>query len=174
VKIAVSNIPEDGMPVSFSKDGDWFGHYLPESVGDPYSLQTVEVSCFLKKIRETVYLEGQLKTTVSLPCSRCLEMTSLPVSCRFSYIFSPSGGAQVEEQELSAEDMDTLYYEDETIDLDPIVYEQIVMNIPIKALCRDSCKGLCPVCGINLNEGSCQCRDQSGDPRFAILNKLKI
>jgi len=162
------------MQVSFSKDGDWFSHYLPETAGDPYDVQAAEVWCFLKKIRETVYLEGQLKTTVSLPCSRCLETTSLPISCRFNYIFSPSGGPHVEEQELSAEDLDTLYYEEETIDLDPVVYEQIVMNIPIKALCRDSCKGLCPVCGINLNEGSCQCRAQSGDPRFDILKKLKI
>lgn len=162
------------MPVSFSKGEDWFCHYLPENTGEPYDLQTVEVSFFLKKIRETVYLEGQLNTTVSLPCSRCLETTSLQVKCHFNYIFSPSGGPYVEEQELSAEDVDTLYYEEETIDLDPIVYEQIVMNIPVKALCRDSCKGLCSVCGINLNEASCQCRAQSVDPRFDILKKLKI
>lgn len=162
------------MPVTFSKDGNWFGQHLSENAGDHYSLQQVEVTCSLKRIRENVYLEGRLDTTVTLACSRCLEETTLPVTGRFNYTFSPAGGPRPEEMELSADDMDIVYYDDELIDLDPIIYEQIVMNIPIKVLCSDSCRGLCPTCGINLNRESCQCRDQRIDDRFAILKKLKV
>ena len=93
----------------------------------------------------------------------------------FNYTFTPPGGLlHIDEQELSAEDIDFMDYEDETIDLDPIVYEQIVMHIPIKALCSVSCRGLCPHCGINLNQENCQCRNQQVDERFAILKKLKV
>jgi uncharacterized protein len=174
VKIAVSNIPEEGMPIKFSKDENWFGNYLPATQETSCRLEKVEVACFVKRIGETVYLEGQLDTAVSLECSRCLEETCLPVACRFNYIFSPSGGPHQDEQELSADDMDFIYYEDESIDLEPIVYEQIVMQIPIKALCRDSCQGLCPHCGINLNQEQCRCRERQVDERFAILKKLKV
>jgi uncharacterized protein len=174
VKIEVSNIPENGMTIKFSKDGSWFGNYLPETGDDHYRLQVVDVTCFLKRIRETVYLDGQLDTAVSLECSRCLETACLPVACHFNYTFTPPGELHIDEQELSAEDMDFVYYEDETIDLDPIIYEQIVMHIPIKALCSVSCRGLCPHCGINLNQESCQCHNQQVNEKFSILKKLKV
>jgi len=161
------------MAVTFSKDGNWFGQYRSENAGDHYSLQQVDVACSLKRIRENIYLEGRLATMVTLACSRCLEEAVLPVTGAFSYTFSPAGEPRPEEMELSADDMDIVYYDDELIDLDPIIYEQIVMNIPMKVLCSDACRGLCPNCGINLNRESCQCRDQRIDERFAILKKLK-
>jgi uncharacterized protein len=81
------------------------------------------------------------------------------------------------EVELSPEIVDEVnlgYYREDEIDLDPIVLEQIVLQIPIKPLCREACKGLCPQCGADLNVESCECRVDSGDLRFAVLKNFKI
>ena len=65
------------------------------------------------------------------------------------------------------------FYEGETVDCDPLIYEQIVLQIPMKALCREDCRGLCPRCGANLNLSSCSCPDRDVDERLAVLKKLK-
>ncbi|HQP29583.1 MAG TPA: DUF177 domain-containing protein, partial [Syntrophales bacterium] len=62
----------------------------------------------------------------------------------------------------------------DTLDLDPIVYEQILLQIPLKILCREDCRGLCPHCGANLNDGPCRCPEEAVDGRFSALKKLKI
>ena len=61
------------------------------------------------------------------------------------------------EVELKSEELDQYYFEGEDIDLDPYVYEEVMLNIPIKSLCDESCRGLCPVCAKNLNLGECRC-----------------
>jgi uncharacterized protein len=78
-----------------------------------------------------------------------------------------------EEQELPDEELNTLYYQDETINIDDIAIEQVLLNAPIKPLCHNQCKGLCVVCGIDLNKSSCNCKKEEIDPRFALLEKMK-
>ena len=73
-----------------------------------------------------------------------------------------------------AEDMDVEYYEEETIDLDPIILEQIVLQIPMRVVCRETCRGLCPQCGTNLNISSCTCSGRMIDERLSVLKNLKL
>jgi uncharacterized protein len=109
-----------------------------------------------------------------MDCSRCLEAARLPISAPFKYILTPAQAEHPEEQELNAEDLDFIYYQDDLIDLDPLVAEQILLQIPMKVLCREDCKGLCPHCGISLNQHSCQCYAERIDSRLAVLKKLKV
>lgn len=159
------------MNLQFSKDGDWFYNLLPEKEKRDISLQEIDVSLSLERLHETVSIAGHIETIVAVECCRCLETAFLPLKSEFSYTMVPGVDKSREELELNLEDMSLGYYHGDTFDLDQIVFEQIVLQIPIKVLCRDSCKGLCPRCGINLNIAECNCRNDFVKERPVVLKK---
>ena len=75
---------------------------------------------------------------------------------------------------MSAEEAGLIPYGGDEIDLLEGLQEQVVLSIPYRTLCRDTCKGLCPKCGTDLNQRDCQCREESRDPRFEALKHLKL
>jgi uncharacterized protein len=174
VKIIINNIPEEGLNLQLHKDCEWFQGMLPEKEKSDYSLQPVEVTCTVKKMRETVFVDGNMETTVVSNCCRCLETTNVPIKSNFRYTFVPAQSRITEEEELSPEDLEYGYYEADVIDLDALLFEQIVLQIPIKVLCSETCKGLCPHCGINLNTANCSCHVEFVDERLSVLKKLKL
>lgn len=174
MKINVTNIPEEGLNVPFSKDENWSRQIFAEKENLWLPLGSVEGSVTLKRIRETLYLEGDIRTEAETDCSRCLEAARLPISAAFKYILTPAPLEHQEEQELGAEDLDFVSYQDDLVDLDPLIIEQILLQIPMKVLCQEDCRGLCPHCGINLNKSNCQCHDERIDSRLAILKKMKV
>ncbi|MFH1079129.1 MAG: DUF177 domain-containing protein [Pseudomonadota bacterium] len=173
MKINVMNIPEEGLKVQFSKDENWSRQIFKEKEKMGLTLGRIDGSVFLKRIRQTLYLEGDLRTQAETVCSRCLDAACLPINASFKYVLSPAQTEHTEERELSPEDLDFVYYQDDLIDLDPLIIEQVLLQIPMKVLCREDCKGLCPHCGIDLNQNHCQCHDEHIDSRLAILKKLK-
>lgn len=174
MKIHVPKITEEGLDLAFSRDGKWLRALLPAEEEDRFSIERVDVACRVRKVRDSVYVEGSLDTVIETDCSLCLEKTHIPVSSRFHYTFMPRRGDVEEEKELTAEDMDVEYYEEETIDLDPVILEQIVLQIPMRVVCRETCRGLCPQCGINLNTSSCTCSSNKFDERLSVLKDLKL
>jgi uncharacterized protein len=174
LKITVSRIPEGGMNLQAEKDDNWFRTLLPKAEPCDFSLGKIDVACNVARVKETVFIEGRVATTVEAPCGRCLEMTRLPVGASFKYTFCPPPADPKEEWELTAEDLDCAYYEEDTIDLDSLIFEQIMLQIPVKPLCGESCRGLCPHCGINLNTASCGCRTETFDERLAALKRFKV
>jgi uncharacterized protein len=173
LKINVGHIPEEGLNFQFKKDGEWFKNTLPEKEKDELSLQRTDVACSVRKLKEAIFIEGNLDTTVTAKCSRCLEVTSFPVKSNFRCTLVPTTERVKEERELSSEDLEFSFYDKELIDLDTMLFEQIMLQIPIKVLCNDACKGLCPHCGTDLNTASCNCRNGLVDERLAILKKFK-
>ena len=173
MKIIINTIPEEGLNLQFHKDNDWFRDMLPEKEESDFSLQRVDVFCAVKKMRETVFIDGNLEAPVVSSCSRCLEATNFAIKSAFKYTFVPAENRLMEE-ELSPEDLEYGFYQDDVIDLDSLIFEQIVLQMPIKVLCADSCKGLCPHCGININVASCGCQAEFTDERLAVLKKLKV
>ena len=174
MKITVSKIPEGGINLRFEKDGAWFRGLLPEAEPFDFTLQGITVACSVRRIKETVFVEGSVTASAEAPCCRCLETARLPLQASFKYTFAPAPSEPQEEMELNAEDLELAYYEEDTIDLDRVIYEQIMLQIPIKLLCRETCKGLCPHCGINLNSASCHCEAGTFDERLAVLKKFKV
>ncbi len=160
MKIIISNVPEEGLNLHFHKDSDWFLGILPEKEKGDFFLQEVDVACIVKRIRENVFIEGDLDTTITTNCCRCLEISHLPVRHTFRYTCVPAKDKPAEEEELAPEDLEYGYYQDDVIDLDAIIFEQIMLQIPMKVLCVDTCKGLCPQCGVNLNTASCNCHTE--------------
>lgn len=174
MKIAISSIPEEGLSLEFSRDANWFYEYLKEADRKDFRIQGADISCSIKRARDSFYVEGRIRTNIEVECCRCLEELKMPIQNDFKYTFTPAEDKQEEEVELNSEDLDCASYRDDFIDLDPIIYEQIVLNIPIKAVCAESCKGLCPHCGVNLNNAACNCREQITDSRFAVLKNFEV
>jgi uncharacterized protein len=79
-----------------------------------------------------------------------------------------------EDLELLDEEMEVDFIKGETIDLDDVIREQIYLSVPMKCVCKTTCRGLCPQCGANLNVAPCSCKSESGHPAFSKLEKLKV
>jgi uncharacterized protein len=119
-------------------------------------------------------LIGTVKTTLELPCGRCLEPFTLPVDAAFDLRYQPHAPEKAaDEREIEEDDLSTAFYENEQIDLGQLMREQFYLALPMKPLCRPQCAGLCPVCGTNLNRGTCGCTLAWEDPRLAVLKTLK-
>jgi uncharacterized protein len=119
---------------------------------------------------------GRVATTVRLICSRCLAEYEEPLDAPFTVFYMPAaaGTLQDEEVELSEEDLVSVTFEGDEIDFAREVAEQVLTEIPFKPLCREDCKGLCPTCGTDLNQGDCGCRDESFSIKFGALKGLKV
>lgn len=174
MKIAVSNIPDEGLDLRFSKDRGWFARNLTDHPEACTCSSDIEVSCRLKRLNDHVFLDGSVTTVLELVCCRCLEPATLSIDAAFRYTLAPFPESQEREVELAGDDLECGFYREDMIDLDPLIFEQICLQIPIKALCRESCRGLCPRCGSNLNQGDCRCRNSEIDGRFEVLKNLKI
>lgn len=127
------------------------------------------------KDKQTFRLAGTVKTTLELPCSRCLEPFTWPVDASFDLRYQPhsENTADDHEVEIEEDDLSTAFYENDEIDLGQLMREQFLLSLPMKPLCSDDCHGLCPVCGTNLNRSTCDCKREWDDPRFAALRELK-
>ncbi|MEN6620557.1 MAG: DUF177 domain-containing protein [Smithella sp.] len=174
LKINVITIPEEGRNIAFSGDNKWFQENFPQSGEIGFTLQKVDVTFNITKASGTVFIKGNFSATINIACSRCLEDVSLPVCGDFAYTMMPKTPEIREEIELEADELEISYYEGDFIDLAPIIYEQIILQIPIKPLCSENCKGLCPRCGTNLNVASCNCNLEAIDERLAVLKNFKI
>jgi uncharacterized protein len=120
---------------------------------------------------DSVKIRGPVKSTVTLTCSRCLEEFTYSFDTNLDVELAPKGFLpHSSEVELRADDLDIYYYEGDEIDLDPLIYDEVLLNIPIRPLCRENCAGLCHACGKNRNIESCSCNQ----PGNTILGeKLK-
>lgn len=127
----------------------------------------------VRKDAEKVRLVGRVATTLEMSCSRCLEAFEIPVDSTFDLLFLPEAAETASgEREMDEDDVGVAYYRDESIDLGEVMREQFFLALPMKPLCRETCLGLCPTCGLNWNQGSCTCQPAWVDPRMAPLAKL--
>jgi uncharacterized protein len=117
-----------------------------------------------------IYLSGEIKTLIELICGRCLKKLEFPVAMPFAEkFFQESQAGQTVDQEA----LDDGYtYAGNEICLDDLIEQNLIMNLPLKIVCQDACKGFCPKCGINLNQKHCECVIEEVDPRLAVLEKL--
>ena len=143
--------------------------------GDDYAVtDAVTLRFRLHKDGAHYRLAGTVETRLRLACSRCLDPFDVPVAVSVDLMYLPhrvnTGDG---EMEISDEDLSTAFYRDEQIDLEQLIREQFQLSLPMKPLCRDSCRGLCPMCGSNLNSERCSCDTSWRDPRLAALAALR-
>ena len=111
-------------------------------------------------------LDGSFSFKVTLPCSRCLDDVALERDVVFTQEMRPGedGPKAGQEIEVPESDGDLVFYESDILDPEEIVKQQLYLEIPEKPLCKDSCMGLCPRCGCNLNTSVCDCDKRPETP----------
>jgi len=115
------------------------------------------------------YWHGSVEGDITLPCRRCLTDVSAHVQDESHVIFAEAGSDEVDDP-----DVQVLDERSTVIDLRPTIREQWLLNAPSFAVCREDCKGICPTCGKDLNEGPCQCpASRSADTRWDALRKIQ-
>ena len=123
-----------------------------------------------------IRINGSLKTSVEMMCSRCLEPARQDIGKAFDLFFRQRHEIMFDEDqeiELTEKDTQTAFFTGTQLAIGEILREQFLLALPMKALCRVDCKGLCPTCGINLNSGTCGCPPEKFSPHMDALLELK-
>jgi DUF177 domain-containing protein len=118
-------------------------------------------------------LSGRLTWHGQLECSRCLAAYDFANDEEFSLLLYPRAPVAEKEILLERDDFDAYFYDDAMVSVAPIAEERIQIAVPMKPLCREDCRGLCPRCGSDLNVSECNCASDSVDPRWRALELLK-
>ncbi len=137
--------------------------------GDP--LTPIDLAHFegtLSRVRRGITFEGRVRARYSAQCARCTEPTTIEIDADVQQMYIP-----MHEVDDQAEEEGTLPISEETIDLTGALREAVVLSAPMRALCSDACRGLCPQCGIDLNTELCSCSSDVGDVRWQALRELK-
>lgn len=114
-----------------------------------------------------VLLEGDMTLKVSIPCDRCLQDVEVSIDVTFSHeLAAPS------EENVQSEEEEQCFISGYDLDVETLMNNEILINMPVKVLCHEECKGICMVCGHNLNEGECGCDTFVPDPRMAAIKDI--
>ena len=174
MRLFVEKIKEEGLTLDFEESYKAFPQ-LAEMVanGECSFSEPVSGSLRAQKVGDLIEVDGHVETTLRLGCSRCLKDFDLPVHSEFSVAFASELPEIPEDDEegleVSAEEMGLNLYHGDVIELDSVIAEQVILALPVKPLCGGDCRGLCPKCGADLNEGDCGCEQKPFLDKFAAL-----
>jgi uncharacterized protein len=152
--------------------------YAPGTVdyrtGDFRQVEPLEVRATAELVEGQIRVSGELHTRLELVCARCLEPVHEDITREFDLFYKPLTSISKEEEErLKLDDTEIAFFEGEGMFLADVLAEQVLLALPMKAICRSDCRGLCPQCGVNLNNEECRCESHASDPRTAPLARLK-
>ena len=120
-----------------------------------------------------IRLEGKLAVSVEAICDRCLETVKYPIDTPFDLVYMPAAESSAGEDEIDQGGIEVGYYEGNGLELNDTLREVVLLALPMQLLCREACKGICPVCGRNRNEGDCGCHAEPADDRWSKLKSLR-
>ena len=140
-------IPQGICPVSDSKPVTFY----IENVGD-----------------RTLVLSGEAEFTLMIPCDRCLEPVEVPFQLSIERTFDMN----LTDEERIANLDEQSYLQGYNLDVDQLVRDELLLNLPMKVLCDEDCKGICNRCGANLNHETCDCDRSSLDPRMSVIQDI--
>lgn len=180
MRIRVADLPADGLTVEERIDPGRLRNLvaLEENAGCDFK-GPLTVNLRVTPSAGLVEVEGRLAGMVAMACVRCLTPTHRPLESSFRLAFTRTIPGEATEEppqdrELRAEELGLILFEGEDIDLRDAIQDQVILAIPMQPVCRQDCRGLCPRCGADLNEGPCGCSRDEVDPRLAILKTLKL
>lgn len=163
--IRASEIPDEGLQI---EGVEAFPHPFFDASWTPE-----QVFLHIKRDGEEVLVRGHLAARVPQVCGRCLEAFTVRVAAEVGTRFAPSPlGRRDEGRELATDDLELDFYAGDLLDLDRLIQTEVMLGLPMKPLCREECRGLCPVCGGNRNSNPCACGVRLPDPRLAALKTL--
>lgn len=162
MKIIIPEIPKEGLDLE-----------IQETIESDIISSRIKVHLKIEKHGSEITVKGDLTAEVKLQCSRCLEDFSEILSVPVDVVYHPVEDLKGEDNhEIKTGELDMDFYSGEEMELIDLLKEQLMLNIPMKPLCTDLCKGICPGCGADLNIDNCTCNIKNIDPRFEKLKKL--
>lgn len=163
MKITIADIPDEGLEIDLKEKTD---------IEDVTLFSPVSGHLRVEKSGDEILVRGGLHAELGLRCSRCLKeferRVDIPVSVVYHQVEETAAGRHA----LRNDEMDTGFYRGEELDLQELAREQILLSIQMKSLCSESCKGLCPRCGADLNLETCGCVTKEIDPRLEALKNF--
>jgi uncharacterized protein len=163
MKLRIPDIPKEGLDLD-----------IEENIDTGTVLSPISARLRIDKAGAEIMVKGDLRAEINLTCSRCLKEfngnLTVPVNVVYHSVEELKDEAHL--NEVKSEDLDLDFYSGEELDLLDLMKEQIELNLPMKPLCDNACKGLCPKCGTDLNVKGCTCSVKDIDPRFESLKKL--
>jgi uncharacterized protein len=127
-----------------------------------------------KDIVADIRLKGRFAGNFQVPCARCVEPVEIPLAAEFDLIFRPAGAdSEAPERSITAPETEIGYYQKDSLSLEDVLREQVLLSLPVRTLCKPDCKGLCPRCGENRNIQACSCEEGPSDPRWQALSGLR-
>ena len=167
MKVRFGEIPEEGLRYEIN-DESWFPDRELHRTGPVRSVVVLK-----RNGVDLVLLSGEIQTTITFDCDRCTENFSMELDNSFELDLECTPGNILEpaEHKCSPAEMDVMYLKEPAIDIFQILSQQVFLMISEKHLCSESCKGLCPKCGVDLNLESCDCKKELKSAPFSILKK---
>ena len=174
--LKLDEIPEEGLDLEWKEEKASLLAYLEALSKIDFDFETpLQSKVKIQKMGRSVLITGKVQTTLRLQCVRCLEEFPYPLFSTFELTLHPLKEAPSEEEtELGSEEMESSFFEGGEIHLSEIACEQIFLEIPYQPLCQEGCKGLCSICGKDLNLSSCECVKEEFPSGFSVLKKLKL
>lgn len=166
MKIELRSLKDEKNFLDFEESPDSLGL---EAEGMDFSSPVV-LKLMVRKSGENYIGEGEVKTEVGFECSRCLRKYTQAVKSEIKFLLKE----EKEQIILESEEGEDQIQKGSFFNLDKLVRENLILSLPLKPLCSEDCKGLCPVCGVNLNLFTCECKREMIDPRWEKLKKLKL
>ncbi len=167
--LKLTNIPAEGREFSFETTPEWIKFVSKFHLEFKLKSPLVMVLTIFPQ-KKGFLIQGTLQGYALFPCDRCLEPAKIEIKSSFDFF------EEFEPQEIELLGERLLRYVDDHFELNvfQVLWEQFLLALPEKKLCQKNCKGLCPKCGQNLNQGECSCEQDNGDPRLSIFRQLKI
>ena len=126
-----------------------------------------------KEIIPDIRLRGLYAGRFQVPCARCVEPVEILLSAEYDLIFRPADAdSEGPERSITASETEIGYYQKDSLSLEDVLREQVLLSLPVRTLCKPDCKGLCPRCGANRNLQACSCETGPTDPRWQALSDL--
>ncbi|MBI3802268.1 MAG: DUF177 domain-containing protein [Nitrospirae bacterium] len=169
MEIKINDIPPEGLLLTYEEGPEEFD--LSKS-GFAIKGNIHVLVKAIKHNEEDVYVRGAITAEIVSECSRCLKPLTNTIESDFQVEYVPRTSVPEGEQELVQEELDLLFYDGETINIREEVEGQLILSTPMRPLCREDCRGLCPQCGQDLNVRQCNCVVEAPDPRWAGLKEI--
>lgn len=139
---------------------------------DSFFLDGIDYNILFSRVGDKIRAKGKIRTSVSLKCVKCLENYEFKINSRFDIILFPGSQLDFSSAALKSDEMEYIFYEGDSVNLNKILIEQVNLFIPYNPICCGDCKGICPNCGSNLNQSECKC-DSSMSELSVLFNKIK-
>ena len=176
MKIRVVDITEKEKVIGSSEPASFYTSLQQvQEAEEATFLKPINVSLSIVSEYGHIRVKGQVETSVALNCSRCLAGFNTDIVSNFTIYFTRSTGVVEEDEvELAEEDLLSVTYDGDVIDLTNEIAEQVLLELPYKPLCSEDCLGLCPVCGGDRNSSACDCMDKKSTMAFSSLRGFKV